>query len=26
MGNAKRNYRPNFDLEQDVRRRAGNSD
>ncbi len=26
MGNAKRNYRPNFDLEQNVRRRAGNSD
>ncbi len=24
MGNAKRNYRPSFDLEQDVRKRAGN--
>ena len=26
MGNAKRNYRPSFDLEQDVRKRAGNSE
>ncbi len=26
MGNAKKNYRPSFELEQDVRRRAGNSE